>query len=81
MVTLRAMANQKASQSALDIIIIGAGLSGLAAAISCAIAGHNVLVLESAKELAEVGIDEHILEHKSTKLIHQPDRRRTSDHA
>lgn len=38
----------------LQIVIIGAGLSGLAASIQCALAGHYVKVLESAKELAEV---------------------------
>lgn len=38
----------------LKIIIIGAGLSGLTAAIQCALSGHSVLVLEQAKELAEV---------------------------
>jgi salicylate hydroxylase len=39
----------------LDIIIVGAGLSGLAASIQCALSGHRVIVLEGAKELAEVG--------------------------
>ncbi|KAF2261275.1 FAD/NAD(P)-binding domain-containing protein [Lojkania enalia] len=39
----------------LDILIIGAGLSGLAASIQCALSGHRVTVLESAKELAEIG--------------------------
>jgi salicylate hydroxylase len=39
----------------LDIIIVGAGLGGLSAAISCALAGHRVRVLESAKQLAEIG--------------------------
>lgn len=40
----------------LDIIIVGAGLGGLAAAISTKLENpaHNVLVLEAAKELAEV---------------------------
>ncbi|KAF2245295.1 salicylate hydroxylase-like protein [Trematosphaeria pertusa] len=39
----------------LSIVIVGAGLSGLAASIQCALSGHEVTVLESAKELAEVG--------------------------
>lgn len=39
----------------LDIIIVGAGLGGLAASIECARSGHNVTMLESASELAEVG--------------------------
>lgn len=38
----------------LQIIVVGAGLSGIATAISCALSGHTVTVLESAKELAEV---------------------------
>ncbi|KAF2014292.1 FAD binding domain-containing protein [Aaosphaeria arxii CBS 175.79] len=38
-----------------DIIVVGAGLSGLAAAIQCALSGHNITILESAKELAEIG--------------------------
>lgn len=39
----------------LDIIVVGAGLSGLAASIQCALSGHRVTVLEGAKELAEIG--------------------------
>lgn len=39
----------------LQITVVGAGLSGIATAIACAISGHSVTVLESAKELAEVG--------------------------
>lgn len=45
-----------ATSSSLDVIVIGAGLGGLAAAISCALGGHNVTVLEQARELAEVRV-------------------------
>ncbi|KAK4615668.1 FAD-dependent monooxygenase OpS4 [Fulvia fulva] len=45
----------KTNVSPLDIKIVGAGMAGLSAAISCALAGHNVVVLEGARELAEVG--------------------------
>lgn len=38
----------------LHITIIGAGLGGLAAAIGIARAGHQVTILERAKELGEV---------------------------
>lgn len=38
----------------LEIIIVGAGLGGLAASIECALSGHHVTVLETAPELAEV---------------------------
>jgi salicylate hydroxylase len=37
------------------VVIVGAGLSGIATAISSAISGHSVTVIEQAKELAEVG--------------------------
>lgn len=40
---------------ALDIIVIGAGLGGLSAALSCAHGGHKVTLLEGARELAEIG--------------------------
>jgi salicylate hydroxylase len=38
----------------LSIIIVGAGLGGLSAAVSCALAGHNVVVLEGTKQPSEV---------------------------
>ncbi|EUC40261.1 hypothetical protein COCMIDRAFT_109280 [Bipolaris oryzae ATCC 44560] len=46
---------RRQSHLRLDIIIVGAGLGGLAAAISTAQSGHKVTVFEAAKELAEVG--------------------------
>jgi len=46
--------NGTASKS-LDILIVGGGLGGLAAAIACRLAGHNVVVLEQASQLSEVG--------------------------
>lgn len=42
------------SPVSLDIVIVGAGLSGLGAAISCSLSGHKVTVYESATELQEV---------------------------
>lgn len=38
----------------LDIIIVGAGLGGLAAAIGISKAGHRVTILEQAEQLGEV---------------------------
>lgn len=53
------MNEQKTSPSPLSIIIVGAGVSGLVAAISSALAGHKVLVIEAARELAEVQTSKH----------------------
>ncbi|KAJ1708097.1 FAD binding domain protein [Aspergillus flavus] len=53
----------------LHIIIVGAGLSGLATAISCATSGHTVEVIEQAKELAEVGAGLQITPNAS-RLFH-----------
>jgi salicylate hydroxylase len=40
----------------IHIIVVGAGLSGLGVAISCALAGHTVEVLEATREIAEVSL-------------------------
>lgn len=49
------MPSAVSTRQPLDIIVIGAGLGGLSAAISCALGGHKVTVLEGARELAEIG--------------------------
>ncbi|PWY91381.1 FAD binding domain protein [Aspergillus sclerotioniger CBS 115572] len=57
-------------ESHLDIIIVGAGLSGLATAICCTMSGHTVIVLEQAKELAEVGAGLQITPNASRLFSH-----------
>ena len=47
-------AAQQKSPIKLDVIVVGAGISGLATAVSTALSGHSVTVFESAKELLEV---------------------------
>lgn len=54
----------------LDVVIVGAGLAGLAASIACAISGHRVIVLEGAKALAEIGAGLQITPNAS-RLLHR----------
>ncbi|KAK4622189.1 FAD-dependent monooxygenase OpS4 [Fulvia fulva] len=53
----------------LSIIIVGAGLGGLGAAIALLLAGHDVHVLESASQIAEVGAGIQILPNSARVLI------------
>lgn len=46
--------NGGSGNAPLHIVIVGAGLGGLSAAISCTLAGHKVTVLEQAAQLGEV---------------------------
>jgi salicylate hydroxylase len=43
------------ASSSLTVVIVGAGLGGLAAAISIQLAGHHAIVLEAAPKLGEIG--------------------------
>ncbi|KUI53303.1 3-hydroxybenzoate 6-hydroxylase [Cytospora mali] len=69
-------AQQPRSPIKLDVIIVGAGISGLATAVSTALSGHNVTVFESAKELLEIGAGLQVTPN-STRILQRwglPDR-------
>lgn len=55
-------------EARLRVVIVGAGLSGIATAISAASSGHSVEVIEQAKELAEVGAGLQITPNASRLL-------------
>ncbi|CBX95790.1 hypothetical protein IAQ61_004623 [Plenodomus lingam] len=59
----------RAASCQLDVIIVGAGLGGLAAAISILLAGHNVHILESTPEIGEIGAGIQCLPNASRVLI------------
>ncbi|OUM54462.1 hypothetical protein BVG19_g3855 [[Candida] boidinii] len=52
----------------MKVVIVGAGLGGLSAAISVLMAGHEVLLLEGAHEISEVGAGLQILPNASRIL-------------
>lgn len=59
----------KPMPNTFQVIVIGAGLGGLGAAISILLAGHRVQVLESASQIAEVGAGIQVLPNSSRVLI------------
>ncbi|KAL1589679.1 hypothetical protein WHR41_01580 [Cladosporium halotolerans] len=52
----------------LKIIIVGAGLGGIGAAISLLLAGHDVQIFEAANEIGEVGAGIQVLPNSSRVL-------------
>jgi len=46
----------RGKDSKLKVLVVGAGLGGLGAAIAILLAGHDVLILESTSEIAEVSL-------------------------
>lgn len=59
---------QVSQDARLRVVIVGAGLSGIATAISAALSGHSVTVIEQAPELAEVGAGLQITPNASRLL-------------
>src|SRR5689334_18903114 len=52
------------------VVIVGAGIAGLCAAIGLAQQGHDVTVLESARELTPIGVGIHIPPNATLVLQH-----------
>ncbi|KAL4734663.1 hypothetical protein BDV11DRAFT_50431 [Aspergillus similis] len=65
----------------LKIVVVGAGLAGVGATIACLLAGHSVHLLESAKEIAEIGAGIQVLPNSSRVLQHWGLERALMKHA
>ncbi|KXJ85635.1 hypothetical protein Micbo1qcDRAFT_221762 [Microdochium bolleyi] len=65
------MASESVPEHArLDIVVVGAGLAGLSAAIASRLGGHRVTVFESVRELREVGAGLQVTPN-ATKILQQ----------
>jgi salicylate hydroxylase len=58
----------RASAYVYQIIVVGAGLGGIGAAISLLLAGHDVQIFEAANEIGEVGAGIQVLPNSSRVL-------------
>ncbi|KAF2133027.1 FAD binding domain-containing protein [Dothidotthia symphoricarpi CBS 119687] len=57
------------ASSKIHVIIVGAGLGGLGAAISILLAGHSCTILEGASEIGEIGAGIQCLPNSTRVLI------------
>lgn len=60
---------QRNATSKLDVIVVGAGLGGLGAAISILLEGHHVHILEVASEIGEIGAGIQCLPNSTRVLV------------
>nr|RBR00769.1 hypothetical protein FVER53263_11006 [Fusarium verticillioides] len=60
---------ERSDPSRLHVVIVGAGLGGLGAAIAVRLAGHDVTVLESAPAIGEVGAGIQVLPNAARVLF------------
>ncbi|KAK4540021.1 hypothetical protein LTR36_009837 [Oleoguttula mirabilis] len=58
----------RSAETKLKIIVVGAGLGGVGAAIALLLAGHDVDIFEAASEIGEVGAGIQILPNSSRVL-------------
>lgn len=72
---------QRDATSKLHVVIVGAGLGGLGAAISILLAGHSVEILESAPEIGEIGAGIQCLPNSTRVLISWGLEEKLSKHA
>ena len=68
MINFNSTAAKMAPIAGLQVVIVGAGVAGLATAISVAQGGHRAVVLEAAPELTEVGAGLQLTPN-STRLL------------
>ncbi len=72
---------RREASTQLNIIIVGAGLGGVGAAIALLLAGHKVTILEAASEIAEVGAGIQLLPNSSRVVQSWGMRERLEKHA
>ena len=59
---------ERPASTKLDVVVVGAGLGGIGAAIALLLAGHSVQIFEAAAEIGEVGAGIQILPNSSRVL-------------